>query len=92
MNITETPPDSPGAPTLPELIAYRLNGMEIIDGRLVQLVATPGSDYVTIDVSHPYPPTSQMRVVLRLSRPVGFDDDQVVEDIDDTGAEIGAPA
>lgn len=86
-------PDSSDAWTLPELIARQLTSMHIIDGRLVQLVATPGSDYVALDVSHPYPPTSHMRVLLKLGEPVGFDENGVVDaEIVEDGAEIGSPA
>jgi hypothetical protein len=94
---TQTAPeqslDPADAWTLPELIARQLTCMHLIDGRLVQLVATPGQDYVALDISYPFPPSSHMRVMLELCGPIDFDSGGVVDaQILDDAVEIGASA
>lgn len=86
--------------TLPELIARQLRSTHVLDNRVVTLTAAPGADYVVLDIRHPFPPESHMRVLLHLSEPVHFDQDGAVEaeigDADEpaagSGLAIGAPA
>lgn len=59
--------------TLPELIAQQLCSLHLVDNGIVKMVATPGPDYVVVDISYPFRLASHMRVLLEVPEPVYFD-------------------
>lgn len=55
---------------LGDLLSQQLTSTQVINGRLIQIVATPaGEDTINLEVGYPFPPASTLRVVLKILDP-----------------------
>ncbi|MGH3836928.1 MAG: hypothetical protein ACRDSF_14710 [Pseudonocardiaceae bacterium] len=96
--ITETPPATAdtGAidpPTLTEFIAGQLCSTHVVDGRVVQMSATADGATLVIDIEHPFPPESRIRILADLQVLVPDDalpDAEIADAQTPDGAEVSA--